>query len=179
MFHSSELVAIRRAESARWLRAQQQARHEENMRQLRESMPAPPPHPSPFARRELVFQDSPLGTPMSEDWDRLFEEGRLVPQFLLPVVHPPVPDRIQHIETLETHRQRQINELEAHRQLHIIARQREAEAQRSLAAVTEAQERLDDLHLGRNLDILALRRRRQIETEALLRQRATDRDMER
>ena len=204
MFYSSELITIQKTKSARWLRAQQQARHEESIRQLCESMPAPPPSPpSPFARRELVFQDSPLRTPMSEDWDRLFEEGRLVQQFPPPVVHPPVgsiprrfrihlpdsmpmsaemrinADRIPHIETLETHHQTQINELEAHRQLHIIARQREAEAQRSLAAVTEAQERLDDLHLGRNLDILALRRRRQIETEALLRQRATDRDMER
>jgi len=194
---------MRRAESARWLRSQQQAQYEENMWQLRESMPAPPPSPSPFARRELVFQDSPLRTPTSEDRDRLFEEGKSEQQFLPPVVHPTVgyiprrfrmhipdsmpmsaemimnTDRIQHLETMETHRQTQIKELEAHRQLHIIARQREAEAQTSLAAVTEAQERFDDLHFGRNPDILALRRRRQIETDALLRQAAIDRDSER
>jgi len=193
MFHSSELIAMRRAESARWLRSQQQAQYEENMCQLRESMPAPPPSPSPFARRELR-------TPTSEDWDRLYEEGRLEQQFLPPVVHPTVgsiprrfrmhipdgmpmsaemmmnTDRMQHLETMETRRQTQIKELEAHRRFQIIARQREAEAQTSLAAVTEAQKRLDDLHLGRNPEILALRRRRQLETEALLRQGAIDRD---
>jgi len=47
MFHSSELVAMRRAARARWLRAQQQALDEENIRQLHETMPPPPPPPPP------------------------------------------------------------------------------------------------------------------------------------
>ena len=197
MFSSSEFAALRRAENERFVRAQQQARHEESLRQLRDGMP------------------SHLPPPTSQDCNDLFEEGRLVPQIPQPVMlHPTVgsvtrrfepqlpdrlimspemmrySDRVSGLDTLETRRlaefhelearrQTQINELAAHRQLHVIARQREAESQRSFVAMTAAQERLDNLHFGNNDEIQALRRHRQNETAALRRQAEIDRDTER
>lgn len=216
MFHSSELAAMRRAENERFLRAQQQARHEESLRQLRDGMSSHlPPPSSTFGRLEPGLQNPSLRAPTSQDWDRLFEEGRLAPQIPQPsMLHPTVgsvtrrfepqlpdrlimspemmrySDRVSGLDTLETRRlaefnelearrQTQINELEAHRQLHVIARQREAESQRSLAAITAAQERLDNLHSGNNDEIQALRRHRQNESAALRRQAEIDRNTER
>ena len=216
MFHSSELAAMRRAENERFLRAQQQARHEESLRQLRDGMSSHlPPPSSAFGRLEPGLQNPSLRAPTSQDWDRLFEEGRLAPQIPQPsMLHPTVgsvtrrfepqlpdrlimspemmrySDRVSGLDTLETRRlaefnelearrQTQINELEAHRQLHVIARQREAESQRSLAAITAAQERLDNLHSGNNDEIQALRRHRQNESAALRRQAEIDRNTER
>lgn len=145
MFHSSELVAMRRAENERWLRAQQQARHEESLRQLRDDMPSRLPPPSPaFGRRELGPQNPSLRAPTSQDRDRLFEEGRLVPQIpqqsmLHPTVgsvtrrfEPQLPDRlimspemmrysdrVSGLDTLETRRLAEFHELEARRQTQI------------------------------------------------------------
>lgn len=84
-------------------------------------------------------------------------------------------DGMPHTERLQTQRQAQMDELAALRDLHVNAERLESEHRRSFVAMTAAQQQLDDLHSGRNAEILAWRRQRQLETETLLRQRVIDR----